>query len=370
MSQQGATRPFILLLAVNAAWCAVWVWYRIAIDVQFLPYPHFLVDYSFGFIRRGLVGAITAVFFPKVPITVVFVFGVASSLLALPLYLVLFRRDFGFSRRTLPLLVLVVGSPFFIKNFFYNLGYFDVLGAIVALAALLLPVGTAYPLALAAASVALIFVHHIHALLYIPTITFVMLVRYVAATGRIDARRLAWCGALFLCVGAAFLFVMAHATPPIPEAAFLAHMKARALDPFHEPFAEVWYRTPGREWQDTLQMLPRILIQAPLYMIMLAAHWPLLRFARQSLAGLSAFDRRLAQLGLGVIGAAYLVIFVMVFDYSRWVSNGLVCAWLALHAIRTLPSAKPAPLPEPSKGTLTSAILVTLLGRVGTVTPF
>ena len=104
--------------------------------------------------------------------------------------------------------------------------------------------------------------------------------------------------------------------------------------------------------------------------LMLAAHWPLLRFARQSLAGLSRPDRRLAFAGLGVIAAAYLVIFVMVFDYSRWVSSGLICLWLALHAIRTLPSAKPAALPEMTGATLSFAILVTLLGRVGTVTPF
>jgi len=368
MSQRG--RPYILLLAANVAWCALWVWYRIAIDIQILPYPHFLVDYSYGFIRRGLVGAITALFLPKVPIAVVYGFGVTACLLALLLYLMLFRRDFGFSRRTLPLLVLVAGSPFFFKNFFYNLGYFDVLGCIVALAALLLPVGAAYPLVLAAASIALVFAHHIHLLLYVPTIAFIVLVRYGAAGGRLHPARLAWCGALLLGVGAAFLFVMAHATPPVPEAAFLAHMKARALDPFHEPYAFVWYRTPNQEWQDTLRMLPRNLAQAPLYVLMLAAHWPLLRFARQSLAGLSRPDRRLAFAGLGVIAAAYLVIFVMVFDYSRWVSSGLICLWLALHAIRTLPSAKPAALPEMTGATLSFAILVTLLGRVGTVTPF
>jgi hypothetical protein len=368
MPQRG--RLYGLLLVANAAWCALWAWYRIAVDVQFLPYPHFLVDYSFGFVRRGLVGAITALVLPRVPITAVFVFGIVSVLTALGLYLLLFRRDFGFSRRTLPLLVLVAGSPFFFKNFFYNLGYFDVLGCIVALAALLLPVGTAYPLVLAAGSVALILTHHIHLLLYVPTIAFIALVRYGAAGGRLNTARLAWCGALLLGVGGAFLFVMAHATPPVSEAAFLAHMKARALDPFHEAYASVWYRTPAQEWHDSLAKLPANLAQAPLYLLMAAAHWPLLRFFRQTLAGLSASDRRLAFTGLGAIAAGYVVIFAMVFDYSRWVSSGLICLWLALHAIRALPSARPAPLPPMTGATLAAALLVTLIGRVGTVTPF
>ncbi len=368
MPQRG--RLYGLLLAANAAWCILWVWYRIAVDVQFLPYPHFLVDYSFGFIRRGLVGVITALILPQVPVTAVFVFGAVSVLVALGLYLLLFRRAFGFSLQTLPLLVLVVGSPFFFKNFFYNLGYFDVLGCIVAICALLLPVGAAYPLVLAAASVALILIHHIHLLLYVPTIAFIVLVRYGAAGGRLHPQRLIWCGALLLCVGAAFLFVMAHATPPVPEATFLAHMKARALDPFHEAYASVWYRTPGQEWHDSLAKLPGNLMQTPLYLLMLAAHWPLLRFFRQTITGLSAPDKRLAFAGLVAIALAYLVIFAMVFDYSRWVSSGLICLWLALHAIRTLPSARPAPLPPMTGATLAAAILVTLLGRVGTVTPF
>ena len=39
----------------------------------------------------------------------------------------------------------------------------------------------------------------------------------------------------------------------------------------------------------------------------------------------------------------YLVMFAMVFDYSRWISNWAVCLFLILHAVKTLPASKDVP---------------------------
>ncbi len=105
--------------------------------------------------------------------------------------------------------------------------------------------------------------------------------------------------------------------------------------------------------------------------MILVFHWPLLRLARQSIAGLGAkLDRRIVFCGLGAILAAYLVIFAMVFDYARWISSLFVCLWLAVHALRQMPSAPRIPLPLPTARNRRFAWLVTMVPCVGTVTPF
>jgi multisubunit Na+/H+ antiporter MnhE subunit len=65
------------------------------------------------------------------------------------------------------------------------------------------------------------------------------------------------------------------------------------------------------------------------------------------------------------------VMFVFVFDYSRWVSNWAVCMFLILHAVKMLPAARETPLipADDTKTTIFGAI-ITLIPRVGIVRPF
>ena len=63
-------------------------------------------------------------------------------LITAALFVRLFRRTFGFSREHLPLFVLMAGSPFFLKNFMYTLGHFDIYGCAVAICLLLIPAGS------------------------------------------------------------------------------------------------------------------------------------------------------------------------------------------------------------------------------------
>ena len=63
--------------------------------------------------------------------------------------------------------------------------------------------------------------------------------------------------------------------------------------------------------------------------------------------------------------------FVMVFDYWRWISNWAVGMLLILHAVKTLPASQAVsaiPTRDP-KATLFGWI-VTLVPRVGIVRPF
>ena len=72
-----------------------------------------------------------------------------------------------------------------------------------------------------------------------------------------------------------------------------------------------------------------------------------------------------------VVSAAYLIMFAIVFDYSRWISNWAVCMFLILHAVKTLPGSKEVPLISTNDpGTTLFGWIVTLIPRVGIVRPF
>jgi hypothetical protein len=63
--------------------------------------------------------------------------------------------------------------------------------------------------------------------------------------------------------------------------------------------------------------------------------------------------------------------FVMVFDYSRWISNWAVCMFLILHAVKMLPAEQETLLiPAEDQNTNIFGLVLTLIPRVGIVRPF
>jgi hypothetical protein len=72
-----------------------------------------------------------------------------------------------------------------------------------------------------------------------------------------------------------------------------------------------------------------------------------------------------------MVSTAYLIIFAIVFDYSRWISNWAVCMFLILHAVKTLPSSQTVP-PVPTDDRKVSILgwIITIIPRVGIVRPF
>ena len=89
----------------------------------------------------------------------------------------------------------------------------------------------------------------------------------------------------------------------------------------------------------------------------------------RSLGGV--LHRRIVIAALVIVSAAYLVMFAMVFDYSRWISNWAVCMFLILHAVKTLPASQAVP-PIAARDPKTTLFgwIVTLVPRVGIVRPF
>ena len=168
--------PWRVMIAVNAAVVFGVLFHKITLP-PFVPYIHLLVDYHFGFIKRALIGAIVALFTAKVPVWLVFAIGGAIWLVTLALFVTLFRRTFGFNERQMPLFVFIAGSPFFFKNFMHTLGHFDIYGCALAIVLLLIPARSILFVAVAAvASMILILVHHIHFLLYVPTLALIEMI--------------------------------------------------------------------------------------------------------------------------------------------------------------------------------------------------
>jgi multisubunit Na+/H+ antiporter MnhE subunit len=81
--------------------------------------------------------------------------------------------------------------------------------------------------------------------------------------------------------------------------------------------------------------------------------------------------RRIVTAAIIVVSLAYLVMFAMVFDYSRWISNWAVCLFLILHAVKMLPASRDVPLiSTDDRKTVVFGWIVTLIPRVGIVRPF
>src|ERR1700682_3432467 len=175
--------PWRLMLAVNVALLIGVFLYKITRE-PYVPYIHLLVDYHFGFTKRALIGAMVLLFFSKVPVWLVFALSGAVWLITLGLFVALFRQTFGLDDEHLPLFVLMAGSPFFFKNFMHTLGHFDIYGCVFAIGLLLIPArSVAYPMLAAAAAMILVLIHHIHFLMYLPTIAVIVVLRYYLVVG-------------------------------------------------------------------------------------------------------------------------------------------------------------------------------------------
>ena len=81
--------------------------------------------------------------------------------------------------------------------------------------------------------------------------------------------------------------------------------------------------------------------------------------------------RRIVIAGIITVSTAYLVMFAIMFDYSRWISNWAVSLFLILHAVKALPASQAVPpISANDRKTTILGWIVTLIPRVGVVRPF
>jgi hypothetical protein len=365
--------PWRLMLVVNVAVVIGALLHKIALP-PYVPYIHLLVDYRFGFIKRALIGAVVALFTAKVPVWLVFALAGVTWLITLGLFVQLFRRTFGFGRKHLPLFVLIAGSPFFFKNFMHTLGHFDIYGCLFAIILLLVPARSALFVLLAAAfSIILILIHHIHLLMYVPTVIVIVVIRHYLVAG-ITRANVGVGAAAVLPIGALFFAAQFWGTMPVPEAEFVAYLQSRMADPSQTKllsFSYIWYQPLSKEISDTWAWLPHNILGVPVFALLIWLHTPVWRYFAASIRALgNDWHRRIIIALLIGVTLGYLIMFAIVFDYSRWVSNWAVCMFLLLHAVKTLPSAEVPPLNADDRKTQAFGGIVTLIPRVGIVRPF
>jgi hypothetical protein len=365
--------PWRWMLAIDGIAALGGILYTVFVDSPRFPgYMHLLVTYHFGFTRRALIGTIISWFTDSVPIWYVYALAIVAWCVALVLFVAAFRRIFGFKEENFPLFVYLIGSPFFFKNFAIALGHFDIYGCIWALVALLIPVGSLYPLVVASGCVGLILIHHLHFLLYVPTICFIVFVRYAAPSP--SPGKIIYGLMLVLLVSATFVAVLLFGRLTVPQETFLAYLRSRAADPIDPSNVWMWYSTMGQEIRATWDRLGGHALRFPVYAALIALHAPVWSYFRSRIAALpTPFLRSATITTLVAISAGYVVIGVVVHDYSRWVSGWGVCMFLMLHAVRLLPSTATQtdpPIRPDKKINLVLGWIATAIPRVGVTIPF
>src|SRR5450432_3923825 len=236
--------PWRSMLAVNVAVLIGVFFYKIARE-PYVPYIHLLVDYHFGFTKRALIGAVVALFFAKVPVWLVFALSGAVWLVTLGLFVKLFRRTFGLDAAHMPLLVLMAGSPFFLKNFMHTLGHFDIYGCALAICLLLaLARSVMFVIAAALGSMILVLIHHIHLLMYVPTIAVIVVLRYYLVKG-FDRRNGLTGIAAVAALGLLFLAAQFYGSMTVSHEDFVGYLGGRMADPTRTDllsFSYIWYQ--------------------------------------------------------------------------------------------------------------------------------
>src|SRR3982074_262075 len=366
--------PWRLMLAINVAVLIGVFLYKITRE-PYVPYIHLLVDYHFGFTKRALIGAFVSLFFSKVPLWLVFALSGAVCLVPLGLFVKLFRRTFGLDDELMPLFVFMAGSPFFLKNFMHTLGHFDIYGCALAISLLVVPARSLAIVWMASlASMILILIHHIHVLMYVPTIAVIVVLRYYLVQG-FDRRNVTVGVASTGCVGLLFFATQFLGTMAVPEAEFVHHLQSRMADPTRTnllSFSYIWYQPLSRQIQDTWERMPSNILGVPVFALLIWLHTPLWRYFADLIRLLSdEFHRRTVIAAIVTVSLGYLIIFAIVFDYSRWISNWRVVMFLILHAVKTLPSSKLVPLiSRDDRKTMFLGWVVPLIPRVGIGRPF
>jgi hypothetical protein len=315
-----------------------------------------------------------ALFTSKVPVWLVFALSGAVWLITAGLFVRLFRRTFGFDDEHLPLFIFMAGSPFFLKNFMHTLGHFDIYGCLFTIVLLLAPARSLFYVGLAALfSMILVLIHHIHLLMYVPTIGTIVVLRYYLLQGVNRSNAISGIAAL-AATGTLFIATQFFGTMAVPEAEFVSHLHGRMADPSRTDllsFAYIWYQPLSKEIADTWARLPHNSLGIPVFALLIWLHTPLWRYFNNLMTALAVpAHRRIVSIAIVFVSLGYLVMFAMVFDYSRWISNWAVCLFLILHAVKALPASRDAALVSTDRKTQIFGWIVTLIPRVGIVRPF
>jgi len=210
--------------------------------------------------------------------------------------------------------------------------------------------------------------------MYVPTIAVIVLVRHHLVEGATRGCILVEALAA-LALATLFLVVQFWGTMHVPPDQFASYLQSKMQNPSDAGtlwFSFIWYQPLSKEVSDTWERLPWNLWGVPAYALLIWLHAPLWRYFADNIRALREVrNRQLMVAGLIAVTMGYLVMFAMIFDYSRWISNWAVCMFLILHAIKILPAAREVePIPTDDSMTQKLGWIATLIPRVGITRPF
>jgi hypothetical protein len=210
--------------------------------------------------------------------------------------------------------------------------------------------------------------------MYVPTIAAIVVLRHYLVRG-VDRRNVTIGVAAAVCVGLLFFASQFLGMMAVPEAEFVGYLQSRMADPGRTKllsFSYIWYQPLSKEIADTWDRMPSNLLGVPALAVLIWLHSPLWRYFADLTRSLAVdLHRRIVIASIVTVSAAYLIMFAIVFDYSRWISNWAVCLFLILHAVKALPALHEAPpISGDDRRTTILGWIVTLIPRVGIVRPF
>ncbi len=143
-------------------------------------------------------------------------------------------------------------------------------------------------------SAVLVLIHHIHLLMYVPTIAAIVVLRHYLVQG-VSRQNVAVGIALLAAVGVLFIAAQFYGTMAVPEAEFTAYLQSRMADPSRTDllsFGYIWYQPLAKEVSDTWERLPHNLLGVPVFALLIWLHTPLWRYFRDLIAALSVDAHR------------------------------------------------------------------------------
>src|SRR5262249_56251396 len=151
-------------------------------------------------------------------------------------------------------------------KFMHTVGHFDIYGCGLAIGLLLIPArSVAYVLLAAVCSVVLVLIHHIHVLMYVPTIAAIVVLRYYLPNGLTVQNVIAGLVALAIS-GPLFIATQFYGTVEVPPLTIMDHLQSRMVDPSQTELlsvAYIWYQPLAKETVDTCARRPSNILSVP-----------------------------------------------------------------------------------------------------------
>ena len=364
------------MLALDCIIAPAVLLYTVFIDSPRYPgYMHLLVTYHFGFVRRAFIGSVLSWFTDAVPLWSVYVIAIAAWIVTLALFVAGFRKVYGFKPREFSVICFRRRLAVLFQEFCRRARAFRYLRLSLGAgrtahsggSALSAPDRGRLRRAGADPSPAFFALYPDHRLYRVCSL------RPVA--GFFDCKA-AMASSSFYWSAPLFWRRRVLGRMPVPQETFLAYVRSRApsIRSIHR-MRGCGIRRLAQEMHATWERLGGHALRFPVYAILIALHSPG-RPLSESHDRRAADAAHAAQLRSSRWRRSRSPTFrsaLSSHDYARWVSSWAVCMFLAMHAIRLLPSTateNAPPLAPNNKTNLVLGWIVAAIPRVGVTIPF